>query len=319
MSEDSSRQRSPAFWPCLISLLLLACICALCWQIWAIHSAKLTEARAAEDRLAALRARSEQLKSILSLPPCEAKKALEEGGAMAPLPVGKRPAVKESSAKQGKAAAAADPADVERGCVFLVGVSPPDKIMTGAGFFVAPGYVVTNRHVVEGARGIIATSKALGRPAKARLVARSGQDRDYALLKVEPPAGADVKILNFARDVKKTDKIGAWGFPGLVGKADPAYMKFMRGEDFSASPEISYTEGVVSAILERNPRLIAHTAALSPGNSGGPLVNAAGEVVGINTMIALDEDSYRQASIALAASDLQHFLGEQGISASHAR
>jgi S1-C subfamily serine protease len=83
-----------------------------------------------------------------------------------------------------------------------------------------------------------------------------------------------------------------------------------------AAPELSYADGVISAVLDRKPPLIVHTAPLSPGNSGGPLANEKGFVVGVNSMISLDEDSYRQTSIALPASDILSFLKENSINAS---
>ena len=230
-------------------------------------------------------------------------------------PVATEPAATKPAAAKGATPVAAAATDVEDACVFLVSVDKDGHGATGSGFFVAPGRVATNRHVVENAQGgLLVTSKALGRPVAGRVLATSDATRgDYALVAVEPPAGAHPAILAFADGARRTDKVGAWGFPDIVGKSDPAYKRLLTGKDITAMPELSYSEGVVSAVLDRTPPLIVHTAPISPGNSGGPLVNERGELVGINTMISLDEGSYRQASIALAAADLLRFLKAQGV------
>lgn len=311
MSENA-REKSGARLPLALSLLLLAAIAWACWSVWAAHEARLAADAELRARLASLTEERDALAALLALEPCEAKAKIDATAPAAEVPPTSGP---QTSGPAGATPAAASPADVEDACVFLVSVDKNGRGATGSGFFVAPGRVATNRHVVEHANGgLLVTSKALGRPVAGRVIATSGQTQgDYALVAVDLPSGAHPAVLAFADPARRTDKVGAWGFPDIVGKSDPAYKRLLTGKDLTAMPELSYSEGVVSAVLDRTPPLIVHTAPISPGNSGGPLVNDKGDVVGINTMITLDEGSYRQASIALAAADLIRFLTAQGV------
>lgn len=311
--------------PLVILFLLLAAVFYCGWLIWDKYAER--AAAANEDAaVETLKAQKNELESLLALPPCEAKQKLAPGASQTARPsasasAAARPAptaaaIPEKTPLANKAVRhAANPEEIEQACVFLVGIAGKNQLSTGSGFFVAPDYIVTNRHVVSGSNGkILVTSKALGHPVAGRVVARgSGKDRDFALVSIKTPTDAKIFSLKLAPEVKKTQKVGAWGFPNIIGRNDPAYARLLKGEDFNSVPELSYSEGVVSAVLERNPRLIVHTAPISPGNSGGPLLNDAGEVVGINTMITLDEDSFRQASIALDARNLEEFLRESGL------
>lgn len=297
---SAATRRRPWFLPLLLSLLLLALIAAV---LLAFHTDDgggdgAAALASAEQRRDALLSEQRRLETLLALPPCEARNS----AAGAALPAAPAPD-------------AADAASLlERACVFIVRAGDGD-LSTGTGFFVTGDLIVTNDHVVSQGRGrILVTSKALGRPLPATVVARDDANgRDYALLRVTVPQDAAIAVPPFAGGARRTEKVGAWGFPHVIGQNDPAYTRLLSGSDMSAVPELTYTEGVLSAVLERTPPLLVHTASISPGNSGGPLVNGRGEIVGINTMITLDEDSYRQASIALAGQDLRRFLAAQGI------
>lgn len=140
---------------------------------------------------------------------------------------------------------------------------------TGSGvIFDANGYIVTNNHVIEGAREII-VSFADGRTLNAKLI---GTDpaTDLAVVKVEDTGLPTATFGN-------SDEI-------MVG--EPA---IAIGNPLGLEFQGSVTSGVISAlnrsleIGERRFKLIQTDAAINPGNSGGALVNADGLVIGINS------------------------------------
>jgi serine protease Do len=148
---------------------------------------------------------------------------------------------------------------------------------TGSGFVVSPdGYVVTNEHVVGEARAIDVLFPD-GRTLPARRIG-SDEATDLALLKVD----ADSALPHVAFDTTTSPIVGEWvvafGTPfGLFGASQP-----------------SVSVGVVSATgrdlrAEEEGRLyrdmIQTDAAINQGNSGGPLVNAEGKVMGVSTAI----------------------------------
>ncbi len=145
---------------------------------------------------------------------------------------------------------------------------------SGSGSIIdAQGHILTNYHVIEEARLLEVTLLADKRKFKAKVI---GVDRsnDLAVIKIDPSdAPLTVVRLGSSSDLKVGQKALAIGNPfGLQG---------------------TLTVGVISSlrrsIRARNDRLIDDViqtdAAINPGNSGGPLLNARGELIGINTQI----------------------------------
>jgi serine protease Do len=140
----------------------------------------------------------------------------------------------------------------------------------GSGVIVSSeGYLLTNNHVVEGAEKI-SVSLSDGREMEAKLV---GQDpkTDIAVLKLD---ATDLPVLPLG----DSDQVGVGQFALAIGNP------FGVGE--------TVTLGIVSATGRKNLRLtegyedfIQTDAAINPGNSGGALINARGELIGINTAI----------------------------------
>lgn len=157
----------------------------------------------------------------------------------------------------------------------------------GTGFLVSrDGFVATNNHVVDGAIKIIAVKKISGKPASiytGKLVSRS-KGLDIALIKLEGFSGG-VALPVATQLPAKGERVFALGYPGAADIA------VNRKEDIDSILESTVTEGIVGRVFDGSwpngsdvpVKIVQHSAPISPGNSGGPLLDQCGNVIGINT------------------------------------
>lgn len=167
----------------------------------------------------------------------------------------------------------------------------PAQMASGSGVLISPdGYIVTNNHVVQGADKVQVTF----------------DNRDQQIAKVigTDPA-TDLAVL----------KIEGHNFPYMtIGNSDSAKLgQWVLAVGYPLNLDVTVTAGIISgksrsiALPNRNPQnaieaYIQTDAAVNPGNSGGPLVNTAGQLIGINSAIASPTGSYAGYSYAIPSN-----------------
>jgi serine protease Do len=150
--------------------------------------------------------------------------------------------------------------------------SPPRKVQSlGSGFVIdTSGIIVTNNHVIEGADEIVANFND-GSKLTATLLGRD-EKTDIAVLQVKPTAAKPLKALRFGSS--DTMRVGDWvmaiGNPFGLGGTVTVGIVSARNRDINSGPYDNF---------------IQTDAAINRGNSGGPLFNMKGEIIGINTAI----------------------------------
>lgn len=189
-------------------------------------------------------------------------------------------------------------------------------LAVGSGFQVADGYVMTSRHVLpldlppsDAVIRVYARGVASGHKAN---TAHVSETNDLALLRVKG-LGLSSIILNTGK-LQPGERVEAIGFPAV------ADVVVVAG---GTAPFATRTEGSISRFEKRDRgNLLEHSAQLSPGSSGGPLVDACGYVVGSNNqrVVSLERrDPRRPPKVAgvtyqaVSASDMKRELDGWGI------
>jgi hypothetical protein len=185
---------------------------------------------------------------------------------------------------------------VEQSVVRIL-VKSPHGMSAGSGFVVdTDGTIITNYHVVEGANSAEAEFNT-GERTKVVGFWKLDDTRDIAVVKIDFPAEKLFPIALAAILPEKGDKVAAFGAPLNLA--------------FTAS------DGIVSALrsakeLEQKAgTFVQTTAPISPGNSGGPLVNMRGEVIGVNSFKRADGENL---NFAICSLDVQDVLKQKGTS-----
>lgn len=196
----------------------------------------------------------------------------------------------------------------------LILAAGTNGVVTGSGFVVGPGLVVTNFHVVsqaiQGSGNILVSNATMGTPRPASVMKSLGPlgetGGDFALLQVD---GMDLPAFALhvpAQSLKLTNVIAA-GFPGDVLALDTSFAALKSG-DVTAAPDLTVTDGTINTEqkLGTDTNVLMHSAPLSSGNSGGPLVDLCGRVVGVNSFTR--QGPMQNRGFAIETKDLLTFL-----------
>lgn len=295
-------------------------------------SATVDTSAAQEATLRALADRKQQLEAALAGAQCRADGVLELpggrsiDGAMLPQ-VGSPDLATETPAKvepmlplspSQLSVGEADTTEtllkrLEGGTVLVI-ARRGETVSTGTGFSIGNGLIISNAHVLGsfGESGeVFVIHKSFAQPLPARVIKVTApfeqSGTDLALLEVADKTLTTLTLMTNPETRKLTPVIAA-GFPADVMETDSAYVALMQG-DATAVPDLSVSDGIVTSeqqMPEGQTKLLFHTAPLSNGNSGGPLVDYCGSVVGVNTFVRRSE--LRSINIALSTADVVTFL-----------
>jgi len=166
---------------------------------------------------------------------------------------------------------------------------PLDTVGMGSGFVVAPGYIVTNYHVVEvppeasSADIYIVPHKDSGASYQPVQLVKPWIAGDLALLSAP---GLKVPPLKLYLTPYKNERVVSMGYPDVTD-----HLLNRSGTALLEPADAYVTQGSIALFASTNPDgsrvdTLFHTAPINHGNSGGPLLNECGQVVGVNTWTA---------------------------------
>ena len=158
------------------------------------------------------------------------------------------------------------------------------------------GYILTNRHVVEGASQSLSVELADGRQFDATVV-KISSDQDLALIKINATGLTAAKI----GDASKL-QVGETAI--AIGSPLGTFTESVTRGIISATGRTITVQDEATGQPETLKGLLQTDAAINPGNSGGPLLDASGAVIGINTAVSTQAEGLGFAIPISAASSL---------------
>ncbi|MBP0493764.1 S1C family serine protease [Pararoseomonas indoligenes] len=173
-----------------------------------------------------------------------------------------------------------------------------EAVLTGTGFLVAPERVMTNQHVVDGCARIMLRAPS-GFRYEAVPPVQSNRDLDLAVLRVPGIPGPP---LGFREELpRRGEGVVAYGFP--LNDLLSSDAKLTRGE----------VNGLAG--IRDNPNQIQISAPLQPGNSGGPLLDMRGRLVGVSTAVLRQQGRMppQNVNFAVRADRALAFLRAAGV------
>jgi len=190
--------------------------------------------------------------------------------------------------------------------VVFIGVQMLGGVGSGSGFIIdQAGHIVTNNHVVEGARQVIVDFYDNSRTEAT--VVGTDPDSDLAVIRAKAlPPGATPVVLGDSNTVQ-------------VGQ-----MAIAIGNPFGREFALTMTTGIISAMGRslpageitgvgmsfQNPEILQTDAAINPGNSGGPLFNSRGEVIGVNAAIQSRSGTNSGVGFAIPVNTVKRIVPE---------
>jgi serine protease Do len=173
---------------------------------------------------------------------------------------------------------------------------------TGVVIDAERGLVVTNAHVVAGATSL---NVSVGGNQISARVRGQAPCEDVAVVQLRPvPGSLESATLGRAAGIHAGDRVTALGYPGAL-ESDLTQRKLQATEGTVSSGIAAAT---ISPELPKYPALIQHQAPISPGNSGGPLFNDRGEVIGINTLASTGEGGRQNQNQAISIDRVRSLL-----------